>query len=249
MSNFIIFNNLIAPIKQWCPIFLSTNFLILKERNVRKREVFDNFLQHNNCYKKLPSISPFLRHYASYVESLKQSLAEIRHRLVKMNRLAFFVPIPKRQTPMISRVKCFLWDFLLSTLCVYSHRQWFAWPISTISLPLSVARIYRSPSLPTPPTLSLTNPPCSRGGKQRTLLPSGSSHWFSTLVTLPVHHHHPLFLHLCFCLLSTPRAHAVTRSHATNTCSCLPLRSYGRGDDAMHSTTLPFNHKNIYQHM
>ena len=139
--------------------------------------------------------------------------------------------IPKHQTPTISRVKCFLWDFLLSTLCVYSHRQWFAWPTPTISLPLSVARIYRSPSAP---TLSLTDPPCSRGGKQRTLLPSGSSHWFSTLVTLPIHYHHPLFLHPCFCLLSTPRAHAVTRSHATNTCSCLPLRSYGRGGNAMH---------------
>lgn len=161
-----------------------------------------------------------------------------------MKRLAFFVWIPTRQT--ISRVKCFLWDFLLSTLCIYSHRQWFAWPTSTISLPLSMARIYRSRSLP---TLSLINPPCCRGGKQRTLLPSGNSHWFSTLVTLPVHHHHPLFLHLCFYLLSTPRAHAVTRSHATNTCSCLPLRSYGRGDDVMYSTILPFNYKNICQHI
>lgn len=28
------------------------------------------------------------------------------------------------------------------------------------------------------------------------------------------------------------RAHAVTRSHAANTCSCLPLQSYGTGDDA-----------------
>ncbi|TGZ55829.1 hypothetical protein DBV15_09351 [Temnothorax longispinosus] len=42
---------------------------------------------------------------------------------------------------------------------------------------------------------------------------------------------------LCFCLLSTPRAHAVTRSHATNTCSCLPLRSYGRSGRSSGSTS------------
>lgn len=58
--------------------------------------------------------------------------------------------------------------------------------------------------------------------------------------TLIFHPHHPSRpphpLYVCLCLLSTLGAHTVTRNHAANTCSCLPLQSYGSEDDVTHST-------------
>lgn len=171
---------------------------------------------------------------------MRNSFTKIRRRLTDTRHLAFFCVDPEAPTPTISRVKCFLWDFLLSAFHVYSHRQRFC------SAKLRPSRFHlRRLEFTALPPFRLRQPSLSstlrvpEAASKELSYPRAahtdfppSSPFPSTIVT-------PLFLYLCLCLLSTPRVHAVTRSHAANTCSCLPLRSYGPGDDATRSTTSP----------
>lgn len=116
-------------------------------------------------------------------------------------------------------------------------RHRLAPPPSSISLLPSTARTHHPHFLPSDSSNPLFRLPSVFPRRQAKNSPTLGQ---LTLIFHPRHPSrppHPLFL----CLLSTLGAHTVTRSHAANTCSCLPLQSYGSGDDATHSAT--FNHK------
>lgn len=72
--------------------------------------------------------------------------------------------------------------FLLFLLAFPSWFSTSSKAVPSLSLVLPLSRPTTAPTL----SSSFSDSPWSRGGKQRTLLPSSCSHWFSTLDTLPI---------------------------------------------------------------